>query len=250
MQVRSRSLSAFFLPLAALIVILLSSCGPKARIVGKVTDAFGKPVAGVDISIPSTTFKTTTDSSGEYVLPFAPGKFTVVFAKAGMTGFTVDEEIATETKVPLADVTLYQYPSAPGFWLIGQDSYIAVEPSRLAGKADPDRVDGDAMKIPSQPTISFLAYRNESLRPVALASDGTLMTHRVGTVFAFQWQYNWVEDNQAKLAKDLQLHKVAIESGQIAFATVREVVGHNPEIGFGWNVRNPVYRVEVNGESK
>lgn len=61
--------------LTAIVLSVSTSCGPRARATGEVYDGFGKPLAGVDVSIPGTTLKGTTGSSGEYSISYVPGKF-------------------------------------------------------------------------------------------------------------------------------------------------------------------------------
>jgi hypothetical protein len=59
-------------------MLILTSCGPKARIVGEVRDGFGNPLSDVEVSIPGTALKTTSNRRGEYSITYVPGRFTVM----------------------------------------------------------------------------------------------------------------------------------------------------------------------------
>jgi hypothetical protein len=99
-------LQACLIGTAVTAMLILASCGPKARVVGEVRDGFGKPLRDVDVSIPTTAFKDRTGSDGKYAIPFAPGKFSLGFARSGYSSYSVNQEVSVETTVPLAMITL------------------------------------------------------------------------------------------------------------------------------------------------
>lgn len=110
----------------ALLAVCCTSCGPRAQISGTVTDGFGRPLPGAVVSIATTSFKTTTGQDGKYRLEYAPGTFSVLFAKNGFTSDQVSQSVTVATSVPLQDVILYQRPPAPGIWLMQDGKYVAV----------------------------------------------------------------------------------------------------------------------------
>src|SRR5690242_19816771 len=63
----TRVLAAWALP------VLLAGCSPEPRVTGQVWYEFGKAVSGATVEIQGTTFRSTTDTSGKYSVPYVPG---------------------------------------------------------------------------------------------------------------------------------------------------------------------------------
>ena len=118
----------YLIPLAVMAVICITSCGPKAQLTGMVKDAFGTPIADVEVSIPTTSFKTLTSQDGKYHLQFAPGSFSVYFAKHGFSSKSVSQSVSVETSVPLQDVVLYERPPSAWIWLMQGRRYVKIAP--------------------------------------------------------------------------------------------------------------------------
>jgi len=102
---------------------LLAGCSPEPRVTGKVFDGFGKPVLGATVQVQGTTFIVSTDTSGEYSLPYVPGTFTVDIHKQGFTSAHFSLNITSPMKYPAALVTLLPIPQTPGFYLLGASGY-------------------------------------------------------------------------------------------------------------------------------
>jgi tetratricopeptide (TPR) repeat protein len=77
-----------------------------AHLKGLLIDNLGNPVAGAEVSIANTTFKTHTDNSGHYSLEYAPGRIEMQFEKEGYQPTTLSLELATATTVPVKDIAI------------------------------------------------------------------------------------------------------------------------------------------------
>jgi Carboxypeptidase regulatory-like domain len=92
----------------ALLIFLVfaAGCSKEAIVEGEVNDYFGQPLQGVTVEITGTRFRTVTGGDGRYSLQYLPGRFRVEFAKTGYHPAHLELEVATEARVPAAQVTL------------------------------------------------------------------------------------------------------------------------------------------------
>lgn len=104
------------------------------EISGTVRDNFGNPIADVSVSIPNSDFKTTTNSSGEFKLNYAPGKFKVEFEKAGHSADFKELEVTQKVNYPLQLVELTRIPSTKGVFVKGEKDYIELSMVKLKSK--------------------------------------------------------------------------------------------------------------------
>ena len=82
----SLSLYLFKLTLAIIIVLVIKVAGQNKLVYlrGNVKDANDNtPLKGVNISILNTTFGTSTDSLGDYILNIKEGKYKIAFSYVG-----------------------------------------------------------------------------------------------------------------------------------------------------------------------
>ena len=105
-----------------IICLMLPACSK--NIEGKVTDVFGNGVAGVAIKIDKSNYTTTTDNTGKYSLEYAPGSFSVKYAKSGYTTMRVDLNLQQKTKFPAEEVVMYPIPKEQGVYYIGDKELI------------------------------------------------------------------------------------------------------------------------------
>jgi hypothetical protein len=107
--------------LAALLA--LAGCGEPPALIGLVKDNFGQPLADVVVSIPGTENSITTDETGAYKLPYAPGQLEVTFVKEGYQSETVPVGATVRTQFPMREVTLYKTITQNGLFLVGKTRY-------------------------------------------------------------------------------------------------------------------------------
>jgi len=101
-------------------LLILTSCGSK-KIEGKVEDVFGNPLSNVKVKIDKSTFSTTTNSSGEYSIDYAPGNIKLYFIKDGYTTQTLTLNIQQKSKYPAEKIVLYPIPKERGMYYVDFD---------------------------------------------------------------------------------------------------------------------------------
>lgn len=119
-------------PVAAALIVGLTSCTSPPRLQGTVVDIWGDPVAGAMVKMDGTNARPMTDTNGRFALPLIPGEHTL---KAGMEGYiqadevvTVPEEGAPEDPLVLE---LFPIPDTNGFHLVGSDGYQPLVPTAI-----------------------------------------------------------------------------------------------------------------------
>ncbi len=83
---------------------------PKARIVGRVVDTFGVPVAGVAAEIVGSGFRAVTDADGRFSLTYAPGRFVVRVSSQGILDAARELEVAQPVPYPLGEIETVRFP--------------------------------------------------------------------------------------------------------------------------------------------
>ena len=237
---------------ATTITLLLASCGPKARIVGEVDDNFGRPLAGVEVSIPSTALKTTTNKKGEYTLAYVAGKFSVNFSKDGYIGTNVAQDVAVETTVPLQAVVLYKRPPTPGLWFFGSTDYVPLAPGRLVTSGGDRRhfawvynmsyqVTADFPKLPRGKQYKFFDNHPSHLVLLKVGDNGLVATRSESFNGFGQTRASVINDDWKQLADGVGVRQVSLTKGRYAYvATYDTNYGMGPR-RFG----DPVYAFEV-----
>lgn len=114
----------------------MSSSGNGASLTGKVFDIFGKPLAGVSVSVRNTRFSTTTDSQGNYSLGYVPGTIQVIFSKGGYYTGSLKLQIVTPSVYPVHDFPLFKELPGPGIFFIGESNYVASAASVQSKKSE------------------------------------------------------------------------------------------------------------------
>src|ERR1017187_8766693 len=102
----------------------ISSSGNGASLTGKVFDCFGKPLAGVSVSVQNTRFSATTDAQGNYSLGYVPGAILVSYSKTGYYATSLTFQIATPSLYPVQDLILFKELPAKGIFFIGENDYV------------------------------------------------------------------------------------------------------------------------------
>lgn len=210
---------------------LCFSCGPKARIVGEIHDGFGNPLQGVEITIPGTALKSTTDARGQYDIAYVPGKFVVDFRKDQYTSVEMNEEVSVETKVPMQTVILYKRPPTQGLWFFGANDYVPLTPGHLSVTGNDRsrfawvyqiayRVTGTFTQVKPGKICQFLDTHSVHLVLVRVGDGGLFATRREsfsgmgGTAAAA------IKDNSRKLNDGVALRETLLKPGRYAYVGV------------------------------
>jgi hypothetical protein len=234
---------------APVIMLLLVSCSPKARLVGEVRDGFGKPLSDVEVSIPSTAFKSTTGSNGKYAVPFAPGKFSVSFVKNGYSSYSLSQEVSVETTVPLAMVTLYKRPPEQGVWFLGSDNYIQIRQGKLITTGGDRshfawayqmtyRVGPDFTQLSTQNLYRFLDNSPEPLALFKLSEQGILATRAESFAGMGDTHGTVIKENNKVVADGMTLREAPIGPGRYAYVKVSQEF-------FAGRISAPVFPFEI-----
>lgn len=83
------------------------------------------------MKIENSAYQTTTDSSGQYQVNFAPGTFSVVISKDGYESISTQLNVSAATDYPMDRVVLNKPPPAGGVYLQGKDGYIPLTPRAI-----------------------------------------------------------------------------------------------------------------------
>lgn len=108
-------------------MLLAVACGEPARITGRVVDNFGAPVESATVRVQDSAFLTTTNSTGEFSLEYAPGSFTIVI-EGPVVETTRDLNIAQLVPYPLGQVDVVRLPAGAGVHIAGPHAYVTLEP--------------------------------------------------------------------------------------------------------------------------
>jgi hypothetical protein len=136
----------------------------QAVLVGRVLDRFNQPVAAATVRVVGSNLRTTTDSSGNYRLPYAPGKFRVVIEKEGHDSEEAKLDLAQATSYPLEDKYLIPVPRNAGLYFAGERAWLATSPCQI------ELAERDTGTFTSGGVNRWVA-RGQVLRPIV--SDGT-----------------------------------------------------------------------------
>jgi len=103
---------------------LILSC--EQTINGNIKDNFNKPVENVTIKITNSDYKSTSDSDGEFAIPFSAGKFQINFEKEHFLFVEKELELVEHKSHPLGLVEMIRIPDTTGFYFKGIEDYIKI----------------------------------------------------------------------------------------------------------------------------
>jgi hypothetical protein len=233
-----------------LAVLGLCGCGPTAQLRGKVADGFGEPLKAVQVSIATTDLKTATGSDGEFKLRYIPGKFVVNFRKDGYTGASLNQEVATETQVPLQRVVLYKLPSAPGIWLFAEHDYVGLGQGKLTITGGDlskfawvyDKafyVSGNFTKLPRTESYRFADNMPQAMALIRLAGPNLLGLRREAFNGVGNSAFLFIGEKSENVG-GLLVRTVSLKSGRYAYAQIPRSI-----VGFNLPPAEPVFLFEV-----
>ena len=134
-----------------------------------------------------SNLRTTTDSSGNYRLPYVPGKFRVVIEKEGHDSEEIDLDLAQATNYPLEDKHLTPVPRSAGLYFQGEldwqaTSACVVELAEgngmdlMRARVTRFAVRGEASLVVHDGTAYFLDLAGaEQVVLLPVAADGTIL---------------------------------------------------------------------------
>jgi hypothetical protein len=207
------------------VAILLSGCERK-QLVGKTTDVFGRPLAGVSVKIEKTEFQASSKSDGSYALDYAPGSFVVVFSKAGYTTMHLDLNVAQLTRMPLETVMLYPVPEQAGVYLLGPDGLTPLAEARMRQTMQRNTFGGDLrVSVPTSSTVTATGGRIRFIdtdpRHLLLAApDRSGLFYEAAFIFlASNVKIRRLVDTSTEEvgAEKLQVRSATLQPGQYAF---------------------------------
>ncbi len=103
-------LNKFFYALFIVFMMFIGAgcSGPVAEIEGRVIDDKGDPLSGVAVNISKTRYETLTDDAGQYIIPYAPGRFEIIYSKFGYVSKTLLLDIQEKVEFPAETIVLEQ----------------------------------------------------------------------------------------------------------------------------------------------
>jgi hypothetical protein len=116
-----------------MLTLLLLACAGPPTIEGKVVDVWGKPVEGASIVIEGVVERYATDAGGLFHIETGEPVKRVMAGKLGYIKEVDEVAPPAEKGGDYAPVTfeLYPEPEKPGFYAVGPESYVSVEPQRI-----------------------------------------------------------------------------------------------------------------------
>lgn len=193
--------------LVACLPLFLWACQGQPRIEGRVLDNFKQPIEGVQVKVSGMQFSDTTESDGRYTVPFAPGKFQVLYTKDQHVSHSSSFEVLQDTVIPADDVVLTRLPGK-GAFVVGPRDYLPLSPAgeimvidRLAGRgfdrASTYAVDVDfANQVELKQSDSGQYYIDFALpipRAVLLGADGNSNFFKFQPLYKIEEQKSGVQ---------------------------------------------------------
>lgn len=168
---RTITLHARVAQLSALLLALNGCEGGAIR--GIVVDPLRQPLADVSVKITNTGFVATSSDNGTYTLKYAPGQFSVTWAKPGYTSANLSLQVTERMQFPADTVILWPAPTQDGLHLLGASSLTPLVRSAIRGTESPSgestvfTVDSSAAPVSGGPRLAAEA-RFVRLRPSEL----------------------------------------------------------------------------------
>ena len=98
---------------------------------GRVLDHFKQPVSGATVRVLGSNLRTATDATGNYRLPYVPGKFRVAIEKDAHDSEEIDLDLAQATTYPLEDKSLTPVPQSAGLYFQGKRAWLPTSACRI-----------------------------------------------------------------------------------------------------------------------
>jgi hypothetical protein len=233
--------------------------GPKAQIVGDVSDGFGAPLSNVAVSIEGTAFTASTSGRGHYGIQYVPGKIKLSFNKDGYLPVVLDLEIATESKFPAHLITLIKIPPSQGIFFFGGSEYVPVTKGKIAEEKkefafswDNPLVDysylaeGGSLPVERRPVLKFID--NVPVPMILLRiKEGRLIFKQTRYWGKTEDKFDLVKANVIQLRDRLTICEVSLEIGKYAFVAMKsdKIGSGGPSYMTGPPIGEPVYLFEV-----
>jgi hypothetical protein len=116
-----------------LAMLWLPGCGEEPRLEGVVLDVWDNPVEGATVVMEGQAERPLTDKNGKFSFPVVAGTHAI---KAGREGYIQEHqtiEVAEGSEaLPKPVFRLYRKPEEAGFYLVGIEDYLRLEPQPLA----------------------------------------------------------------------------------------------------------------------
>jgi len=240
-----------------------------------VKDGFGKPLAGVSVSLQGTTFQATTGSDGSYALAYVPGNVAVNYQKSGYTSALLTFNIATEAAYPAEAVTLYLLPQGVGVYYYGDNEYkelirghVNIDQRQEQPRFDNEQlfynapikeliytVRGDFLCLPAGKTLRFIDTDTAHRKRIFRLSGNEILRRSQTAIGTVSYKAELKPELIRSLSPELPVKEVTLPVGRYAFVTTNYDPERSRDTG-GWFfsepteglVENPVYLFEV-GES-
>ena len=114
------------------IVLVFSACSEDPLHNGKVTDRWGKPIAGVTIAVTGSAQQLTSGADGSFSVPVQAGDVKVRAGKPGFIKKTMKMvAYGGEGKPSPLLFALYPDPEKNGFYAVGSMQYSELAPSQI-----------------------------------------------------------------------------------------------------------------------
>jgi len=168
----SLSLYLFKLTLAIIIVLVIKVAGQNKLVSlrGNVKDANDNtPLKGVNISILNTTFGTSTDSLGNYILKIKEGKYKIAFSYVGYKTLLKDVSITENNTNILLNASLRS-----NFYVM---NYITINANRDFGTLNPDTL--NSKDIQNMPNLYSDILRSIKILPGVTSNNELSSTYNV-----------------------------------------------------------------------
>ena len=111
-------------------------CGSsEPTLAGRVVDVWGTPVTDATVIVVGQAERPFTDSNGRYTLNRQQGQWRIKVGKEGFVPVVSELNIEEDT-VDIPEITLWPQPTENGFYLLGDDRYIPLQPYPVTRKGN------------------------------------------------------------------------------------------------------------------
>lgn len=123
------------------VMALVAGCSQEPRIDGVVMDIWDNPIEGATVVVEGETERPLTDRAGRFSVPYVAGKRHMKAGREGYIQEHVDLEFPEDPSAegrPQPLFRLYPKPEEAGFYAIGNDAYVRLEPQPVTIVGDAD----------------------------------------------------------------------------------------------------------------
>ena len=114
------------------VVLILGACADDPVHSGKVTDRWGKPVAGAVVGVSGSASQIVSGEDGRFTVPVQKGDVTVRVGKPGFIKQTQTLSAPSDDQPPAQLlIALYPDPDTNGFYAVGTTEYTAIGTSAV-----------------------------------------------------------------------------------------------------------------------